>query len=144
MASDIEHPVPTRRSGYRYLFTAKHHGGGSKSDSRWIVDRDTEFAVFDDADRHEIEDEDGRLYGVCREANTLQDLGTWGQQVAEFPKARPGNVWHGYPIWAVSENGPDNRRNAKLMPSKRVFGKLEAAGLITTRDRKRLLKGDHA
>jgi hypothetical protein len=46
------HPVATRRSGYRYLFSDKHHGGGGKDDSQWSPDlnRDEEFSVFDAAD----------------------------------------------------------------------------------------------
>jgi hypothetical protein len=68
MNVDPEHPIPTKRGGYRYLFLAKHHGAGSKSDARWLpeLSRDEEFAVFDDADFHDISDEQENLYGVLR------------------------------------------------------------------------------
>ena len=145
MANDQAYPGMTRRSGYRYIFTGKHHGGGSSTDARWLesITRDDEFAVFDNADWFEISHDDGWVYGVWAEEGELHDLGTWGQQMAEFPATRGDDPWHGYPIWAVNQEAPDNRRGEKLRPAKRVFGKLEAAGLITARQRKRLWKGDH-
>jgi hypothetical protein len=146
MASDPEHTEVTRRNGYRYIFTGKHHGGGSPSDARWreSISRDEEFAVFDNADWHEIGDEDGWLYCVWQVDAELSDLGTWGQQVAEFPSTKEGVPWHGYPIWAVNHEAPENRKGEKMRPAKQVFVKLERAGLITARQRKRLWKGDHA
>lgn len=73
---DHEHPHPTRRSQLRYLFTAKHHGGGSTTDARWSVTEDEEFSVFDEADFRDIGDEDGRLYGVLGDAQReLRELG---------------------------------------------------------------------
>jgi len=147
MAEDPIHPDPTRNNGYRYLFAGKHHGGGSRSDARWSeeVGRAEEFSVFDTADFHDIADERGWLYGVLREEDgSLRDLGTWEQQVAEFPLANEGVPWHGYPIWAVNRAAPANRSGQKMKPSKEVFEKMEAAGLITSRQRKRLYKGDHA
>jgi hypothetical protein len=59
----------------------------------------------------------------------LRDLGTWGQQIAEFPSAKAGIPWHGYPIWAVNQEAPDNRKGEKMRPAKQVFEKLEAPGL---------------
>lgn len=144
--TDPEHPEPTRRNRYRYLFSNKHHGAGSSSDARWQEDLsgDEEFSIFDNADWFEIVDESGWLYGVLSEAGELRVLGTWNQQIAEFPLAREGTPWHGYPIWAVNHAAPDNRKGVKMRPSKQVFMSLEAAGLITGRQRKRLWKGDHA
>ena len=145
MASDPEHSEPTRRNGYRYLFSVKHHGGGSRDDSQWMqnLSREQEFTVFDVADCFEVKDEDGWLFGVWSEDGKLQDLGTWGQQIAAFPSARKGVPWHGYPIWAVSQDAPENRSTQKLRPSKQIFLKLEEVSLITKRQRKRLWKGDH-
>ncbi len=76
-------------------------------------------------------------------AGNLRDLGTWQQQVAEFPFANPVVPWHGYPIWAVSELAPPNRSGQKMRPAKTVFAKMQEVGLITRRQRKRLFKGDH-
>jgi hypothetical protein len=147
MADDPIHPEPTRKSGYRYTFTGKHHGGGSPGDARWNPDlsKDQEFSVFDDADFFAIADKDGWMYGVLGAGNgELLDLGTWQQQIAEFPQSNAGIPWHGYPIWAVNNGAPDNRRGEKMRPRKEVFDKLEQAGLITKQQRKRLYKGSHA
>jgi hypothetical protein len=89
-----------------------------------------------------LSDEEGRLYGVLRDAEgELRDLGTCQQQVAEFPRAGEGVPWHGYPIWAVNELAPARRSGEKMPPAKEVFGKMERAGLISRRQRKRLYKG---
>jgi hypothetical protein len=146
MATDPEHPEATRRNNYRYIFTGKHHGGGSSTDARWLPDlsRDAEFSVFDNADWFEVCDEGGWLYSVLSDGDELRDLGTWAQQVAEFPFARAGTPWHGYPVWAVNQAAPDNRGGDKMKPAKAVFSRMEEVGLITERQRKRLWKGQHA
>jgi hypothetical protein len=139
------HPVATRRSGYHYLFSDKHHGGGTAGDSCWSPDLsgDEEFSIFDDADWHELSDDRGWLYGILRlDAEHLRYLGTWGQQLAAFPLASPGSPWHGYPLWPLGELAPPNRRGDKAQPSKEVFVKMERTGLINARERKRLSKGD--
>ncbi len=144
---DPIHSEQTRKHRYSYQFTAKHHGGGTADDACWSKDvsRAEEFSVFDEADYCDIFDEDGRLYGVLRKSDgDLRDLGTWHQQVAEFPRANEGVAWHGYPIWSVNELAPPNRAGEKFRPAKEVFRKMERAGLITARQRKRLYKGDHA
>jgi hypothetical protein len=108
------------------------------------MNRDKEFAVFDSADFHEITDEDGWLYGLrLGSTGEVLVLGIWNEQIAEFPFARPGETWHGYPKWPLKDAGPQNRRGEKHRPAKSVFLKMEAASLISTRDRKRLQKGDH-
>lgn len=87
---DIEHPTRSQRSQYRYLFTAKHHGG-DMSAATWLteISRNTEFSIFDNADLRQIADSRGWLYGVLLDDNgDLQDLGTWDEQVAEF---QPGS-----------------------------------------------------
>jgi hypothetical protein len=141
------HPSPTRRSGYRYFFYDKHHGRGGPDAAQWLpaLSHDEEFAVFDTADFHEILDAREWLYGIHRgpEGEVLM-LGTWGQQLAEFPLARDGQPWHGYPLWPLKDAGPPNRRREKHRPSKDVFLKMETANLLTARDRKRLQKGNHA
>ncbi|MGL4553174.1 MAG: hypothetical protein ACRC33_18570 [Gemmataceae bacterium] len=145
MPEERIHPETTRRGGYRYTFTAKHHGGGSSGDARWTLNDAEEFSVFDGADFHQVADDAGNLYGVLPGTDgSLRELGTWAQQVAEFPAAADGVPWHGYPIWSVNDEAPDNRRGERMRPAKEVFVKMEGAGLITRRQRKRLLKGDHA
>jgi hypothetical protein len=143
---DHEHPHPTQNSRFRYLFTAKHHGGGAPDAARWSpqLSEAEEFSVFDLADQHTLSDSRQWLYGILRGGDGLCDLGTSDQQVAEFPFANTGQPWHGYPLWPVSELGPRTRRGEKYRPERAVFDKMVAAGLITTRQRKRLLKGDHA
>jgi hypothetical protein len=143
--ADPIHAVPTRKSRYRYQFTAKHHGGGKPDDAQWSVSQEEEFSVFDTADYLDIFDDHGRYYGVLpTPARDLRDLGTWQQQIAEFPRTSQGIPWHGYPIWAVNDLAPPNRSGEKVRPAKEVFQKMEAATLITSRQRKRLYKGDHA
>ena len=141
------HPVATRVSGYRYQFYDKHHGRGAPDVARWLpeMSQDEEFAVFDTADANGISDERGWLYGVRPrdDDGEIPDLGTWGQQVAEFPYARPNETWHGYPLWPLVEAGPENRKGEKSRPSKGVFLRMEAARMLTPRERKRLQKGDH-
>jgi len=146
MATDPVHPEPTRKSGYRYQFTEKHHGGGTSEDARWAEDLShaDEFSVFDAADFHDVTDEGGRLYGVFRtQDGVLRDLGTWQQQIAGFPRQSEGSAWHGYPIWAVNHETPANRSGQQMRPAKAVFQRMQDAGLITKREKKRLLAGKH-
>ncbi len=141
------HPVPTRVSGYCYQFHDKHHGRGAHDVARWLpeMSEEEEFAVFDTADANGISDERGWLYGVRPrdDEGEIRDLETWGQQIAESPHARPNETWHGYPLWPLVEAGPDNRRGEKSRPYKDVFLRMEAAQMLTPRERKRLQKGDH-
>lgn len=141
---DHDHPTTTRRHGYRYRFTAKHHGG--HGDGQWLdsISEDDEFAVFDDADDKELTDDDGNLFGAVKEGDdSLRELGYYHEQIAKFPVASTGSPWHGYPLWPLGEGGPTNRRSRKNQPSKELYDKMVLAGLITTRMRRRLMKGDH-
>lgn len=141
-----EHPALTRRSRYRYLFHSKHHGRGPRDAARWSLDlsRDEEFGIFDAADAHELTDERGNLFGLrLGPDGEVLDLGTRSQLVAEFPHARPNQPWHGYPLWPLGTAGPPNRGGQQARPSKAVFDRMEAEGLLTARDRKRLYKGEH-
>ena len=141
---DIEHPTRTQRSQYRYLFTAKHHGG-DKGAAMWLpeISQNTEFSIFDNADLRQIADSRGWLYGILLDGDgELQDIGTWDEQVAEFqPGASPDDQWHGYPQWALDETGPPNRRKQSCCPEKTVFNQMAAIGLITKIQRKRLVTG---
>src|SRR5437867_9439484 len=89
---DIEHPARTRRSGYRYLFTAKHHGGDKRA-TMWLkeIDRNTEFSIFDVADFLEVADGRGWLFGVLpNDDGDLREVGTGEEKVAEFQPGREG------------------------------------------------------
>jgi hypothetical protein len=144
---DHEHAQATQRSRYRYLFTAKHHGGGGRNAAEWspLLTEEDEFAVFDLADLHDLSDQEGRLYGVLPDqAGDLRELGTYYQQVAEFPFAAVGEPWHGYPIWPVAGPAPPSLRGERLRPARDVFDRMVETGLIRATQRKRLLKGDPA
>ena len=141
------HPKPTRRSGYRYFFYAKHHGQGGPDAAQWLptLSHDEEFSVFNEADFHDLVDERGWLYGVRVDTDgEVLDVGTVGQQVAAFPYARPNEAWHGYPLWPLREAGPNNRRGEKNRPSKEVFQKMEERMRLKACDSKRLWKGNRA
>ena len=102
-----------------------------------------EFAVFNLADLHDVFDERGWLYGVRRLDEGLADVGTRGEQMAEFPLSRVG-AWHGYPNWPVTLRRADSFRSEKRRPQTVVFDRLVQAGLLNLRQRKRLSKGRHA
>lgn len=146
LATVVVHATPTERSNYHYQFTPKHHGADTTA-AQWLpsMSLEEEFAIFDEADMRDFSDEDGRLYGVQRGSEgELQFLGTWNQQVAEYPIAREGEAWHGYTLYPLVELGPESRRGQKVRPAKEVFNKMAGAGIITRSQRRRLLKGDHA
>jgi hypothetical protein len=112
LATIVVHDEATGRSGYRYQFTPKHHGHGEDFDGQWMpsLTLAEEFAVFDAADQHDLSDDDGRLYGVQPNGSgSLRFLGTDHQQIAEFPFAREGEPWHGYPSYPLSEKGEKGR-----------------------------------
>jgi hypothetical protein len=144
LAEVIVHGRETTRSGYRYQFTPKHHGQ-HPSAAQWLpaLTLDEEFAIFDTADEHELSDEEGNLYGGQREGDSLRYIGTWHEQVAEFPFAREGEPWHGYPVYPLVDEGPENRRGDRSRPAGTVFSKMVHAGLINRSQRRRLMKGDH-
>jgi hypothetical protein len=143
------HGEPTRRSGYQYQFTPKHHGGpgSGPNEAQWLTSLSLaeEFAIFDGADEHEISDGDGHLYGVERDGpGSLRHIGVWDEQVAKFPVTRQGEAWHGYPAYPLVDEGPEYRRGQKGRPDGAVFTKMVRAGIISPTQRKRLMKGHHA
>ena len=141
------HPDTTRKYKYRYLFSNKHHGRGGSKAAQWLptLSDDEEFSVFDEAVFHGISDQHGRLYGVRITTNQeVLYVGTLGEQIAIFPHTRPGETWHGYPLWPLREAGPANKQGEDRRPSKEVFQKMEERIKLKPRDRKRLWKGNHA
>jgi hypothetical protein len=145
----VVHGERTRRGGYQYQFTPKHHGGpGAGPDAaQWLTSLSLveEFAIFNAADQHALSDEHGNLYGVERDGpDSLRHTGVWQEQVARFPVTRQGEVWHGYPVYPLVDEGPENRRGQKGRPDGAVFTKMVRAGIISPSQRKRLMKADHA
>jgi hypothetical protein len=140
------HPQRTQRSGYEYFFYDKHHQSGYSEDAQWLPDltHAEEFAVFDLADLHEISNEKGDLYGLHLDAEgAVMVLGTREEQVAEFPVAREGHAWHGYPAWPIMRLDRD-KKERKYPAPREALAKMQEAGLITESQRKRLARGKHA
>jgi hypothetical protein len=144
---NVEYPEATQRSGYRYFFFAKHHGGDTRA-AMWLtsISREVEFSIFDHGDLRDIADNRGWIYGVLLDdEGDLREIGTWEEQVAEF---RPGvslaDPWHGYPQWPVDKLGPANRRRQQSCPDRVVFDLMVAAAMIDRIQRKRLLSGRNA
>ena len=134
------HPIPTRRSGHRYFFYNKHHGWGGPKAARWSMElgEEQEFGIFNQADELDIRDAQGNLYGVWRVGEDLRALGTRGQQIAKFPRAHPGQPWHGFPSFPLrdeTEPHPPVR-----FPPREVFERMERTGAIDRLDRKRFEK----
>lgn len=147
MASGVdpcpEHPKPTATRLLRYCFSAAHHGHGILDDSQWAGDlgRLEEFNIFALADRDDLSDFKGNLYGLrLGDAGAILQLGTRGEQVAKFWEAHQGQSWHGYPLWPLGTSGPENRR--KHPAPRDALRKMEAVGLLTAAQRRRLQKGD--
>jgi hypothetical protein len=149
-ARDI-HPQPTRRSGYTYCFTPKHHGRGSQSDSRWLPEselpRDEEFAVFELADFHDISDLHGNLYGLRlgqgETEGEILELGTRGERIARFWAEDQPRHWHGHPLWPIDARRATNRSSQKYRPSPDIFDRMVLAGLVTKAQARRLKASKH-
>lgn len=146
LATNQTHPIPTRRSRFVYEFTQKHHGC-NKWAAQWRLDLslDEEFAVFDAADSAKTCDDDGKLYGILpRTADgKVPALGTRGEQFARF-ECHVQQVWHGYPFFPVRfAVGPKPRFGGNEPPPREVLFRLEAAGVISATDRRRIRRGKH-
>lgn len=142
MHEDTAYPDPTRRNGYLYLMTPKHHGAGGPTASCWSLVPVDEFRVFDDGDFHRIVDYKGKIYGVLRVGEELRSIGTWQQEVAVFYPPSPPGRWHGHPLFPVRAAAPDSLKESRMKPSKAVLTLLHKASLITLVQWKRLAKGD--
>src|SRR5208337_4722330 len=82
----------TCRSGHGYFFYDKHHTPNHVDDAQWLpsLSHADEFAIFNQADIHIIEDAKGNLFGIRRSPDGIVlPLGTELQEVAEFPYTRP-------------------------------------------------------
>ncbi len=154
---DTPHPHLTARRNLQYMFTPKHHGASATA-SCWLtaIAFDEEFAIFNRADGmvvallgdddQQVADPAGNLYGyeVMGASNQhLRELGTWDQQMAEYPVQKAGAAWHGYPIWPINPIAtPPRFQGQRCRPLPDVFRRMEQLGHITASHRKRLMKGD--
>jgi len=137
-----EHPARTRREK-RYCFYVAHHGRGAPEDTQWAEDLSEaeEFQIFDEADWHVLTDSKGHLYGLrLGPDRAVLDLGTSGQKVAKFWKAPENQPWHGFPLWPLAKEGPENR--GKLPAPREAIRKMVEAGLLLPNQGKRLQNGE--
>jgi hypothetical protein len=141
---DSEHPVATDKSHYRYFFYGKHHAQHESDDAQWLRELwgDPEFQIFNQADKFDVLGENGDLFGLRRDAiGKVLEIGTRKEVVAQFPKTRDNQAWHGYPTWPISRKDPEGRQR---LPVPRVaLKRMVEIGWLTDRDRKRLEKGKH-
>lgn len=149
------HAVATARRALSYEFTPKHHGADVAA-STWLpaIALTEEFDIFDradgivvapPADHQQVADAKGNLYGyevVQGGTQHLREIGTWDQQIAEYPVQQTGTNWHGYPIWPVGPLAPGNYQGQRCRPAPEVFDRMVQLGHITPAHRKRLSKGD--
>lgn len=142
-----EHPDITRNHGYQYGFHPKHHlpGRPASRAAQWsgAISRDQEFAIFDEADFHDLLDEDGNLFGLLREGGEIAFLGTLDQQIAFFPLARPNEIWHGYPLANISRQATNPRPPIRVIPTSVLSTMVDKKQLDST-DMGRLLRGKPA
>jgi hypothetical protein len=140
-----EHHEPTRSSGFRYCFSIAHHGRGVSDDSQWIVGlrQDEEFSIFDESDRLHFSDSKGHYFGLRRSPEgVILDLGTQGEQIAKFWNPVKNNPTHGFPLWPLGDEGPENRKQEP--PPREALLLMEHERLLSKSQTKRLLKGDRA
>lgn len=139
-----EHHERTRRSSYRYCFYIAHHGRGVADDSQWAEDLNEaeEFAIFDEADWHELSDSKGHLYGLRRSLEgMILDLGTHGEQIAKFWNPEKNQPTHGFPLWPLPESGSENRKKQSApMDALKIMLR---RGLLLMAQYNRLRKGNH-
>lgn len=140
-----EHPEPTQSSGFRYCFSIAHHGRGVPDDSQWIdgLSQDEEFSLFDESDRLHLSDSKGHYYGLRRSPDrVILDLGTQGEQIAKFWNPIRNNPTHGFPLWPLGDEGPENRKQEP--PPRKTLSRMRQVGLLNPEQRKRLNKGRRA
>lgn len=136
------HPVPTKKSKYRYFFYVKHHAAEDHENSQWAnVTPEEEFSIFDSADENDIFVETGsdrNYFGILVNLNSLrvQTIGTKGQQVAKFPHSRSNTPWHGFPLFPI-----DNDSSRKNIVPREAIDRMVEVGMITAQKASRLKGG---
>jgi hypothetical protein len=144
--SGEEYPGPvheqvTENNHLRYFFYDKHHAPHNTADAQWLpsMSRVEEFAVFNQADLHQIVAPNGDLFGMRRtQDGRVLPLGTEQQEIAEFPFTRSPGAWHGYPLWPLKSAGDD--RNRLPVPNFALRLMVEC-GWITFSQKRRLSAG---
>ncbi|MGO9598098.1 MAG: hypothetical protein ACLP7Q_08910 [Isosphaeraceae bacterium] len=139
---DSEHPVATDKNHYRYFFYGKHHAQHESDEAQWLRQLwgDPEFQIFNQADKFDILGENGDLFGLRRDAQgRVLPLGTRGEEVAEFPRARENDAWHGYPMWPISRKDPEGRQ--RLPVPRAALKRMVEIGWLTKGQSKRSQAG---
>jgi hypothetical protein len=110
------------------------------------VSETEEFAIFDQADLCEIKDKRGNLYGIeigPDPHRVPRVIGTLGQEIAEFPFARPNERWHGFPLAPLRKRSDRRNPPDRGVPREALTRMVETA-LITRAKMKRYAKGARA
>lgn len=137
------YPEPTAVNNRCYFFYVKHHTPINIEDAQWLpgLPLAEEFGVFELANRHDLSASNGNLFGLRIREGLVLELGILGEQVAAFPFVRGDMPWHGFPHWPLAKDGGPGGRI--YPPPRQALKKLEAVGLITPKQRRRLEAGKH-
>lgn len=66
--------------------------------TKWCIDRQGEYAIFENADSASRTCIKGHIWGFGNQAGTIV-LGGGNEVLAKFPKVvNPNDNWHGYPV----------------------------------------------
>jgi len=138
------HPVPTKK-GHRYKFVDKHHYPPKGDHACWLqsITRDEEFALFSEAERLNLSDEDANLYNIRKVGENYLEIGTRHELIAIFWNPHSASEWHGHPIWPIKTKHSLNRKNQDYRPSKSVMNRMIQESLLSERDSDRILNGDY-
>jgi len=133
------------KSGKRYQFYKSHHGQGTPDDAQWLkeIGYREEFGIFSESDQKCISDQHGNLFGIKHKHKIVLELGTRGERIAKFWCPSEGSPWHGFPLYPLKRNVPENRKGYGCRPPKDVFLRMQSCGLVSERDRIRLYRGDY-
>jgi hypothetical protein len=137
------HPHHTAINNRCYFFYDKHHRPANVDDAQWLpgLPSAEEFGVFERANEHDLSTNGGDLFGLRIREGLVLELGMFGEQVAKFPFVCGNMPWHGFPHWPLATNGLAGGRT--YPPPRKVLKKMEAVGLITATQRRRLESGKH-
>lgn len=101
-------------SGKPYASTMAHRGHRpSSKKSRWSVTPEEEYELFEEADVNDWRCSKGNFWNRG-DVEGRRSLGTRGEKLAKFPKARAGEPWHGYPV-SPRFDGPRGRPDDSLI-----------------------------
>lgn len=126
-----------------YFFYDKHHLPSNVGDAQWLprLLPAEEFGVFELANQHDLSDDGRNLFGLRIREGLVLELGMFGEQVAKFPFVSGNKPWHGFPHWPLATDGGAAGRI--YPPPRQALKKMEAVGLITSKQRRRIESGKH-